>query len=471
MHVALRPIAFFVLTVLLVLCLPAGVAAHAQYQPFSINRYTEITFEAGSVRFEYTITVGDLPARKLRERADDDGDGKLSQTESDFIHRWTRQKLVRDLSLQLDGQVPASQPDPGRFDLISARVDRFAPMRFRFLIEIPCPPGKHNLVYHDRSRFPDLEQTELFVRSGPGVEINAIARDRRDRGVVPRMFWNQGKAPSPVRIRFELGEQLGQDRSPEKPSEQGAQLTDDADALKQALTRDDLGFWRWLAILALAVFLGAVHALSPGHGKTLVAAYLVGRSGKMRHAVWLGLIVTFTHVFSVLMLGVVALWAAEHVVPERLTPWLSLVAGGMILLMGLWMLLGRRADKDHEHDHSHSHDHDHAHEHQHEIRPWQLLALGISGGMVPCLSATVVLLSAIYLGKIALGLLLILAFSLGLAATLIVLGILVTRSRDLLKRFSTGPRAQRALATLPRLSAVVVAGLGLWMVIAAIGKI
>jgi ABC-type nickel/cobalt efflux system permease component RcnA len=178
----------------------------------------------------------------------------------------------------------------------------------------------------------------------------------------------------------------------------------------------------------------------------------------------LGLIVTTTHVTSVVILGVVALWASSQVVPELLAPWLSLVSGALVLALGTWMVAIRL----HPHPHPHGHADAPAQEGTSDQVRWaQLLVLGISGGMVPCVSATVVLLFAVYLGKILLGLVLILAFSLGLSATLIVLGVLVVRGRRWLERWSSGRRGRWVLAALPLASAAAVTILGALMTLVA----
>ena len=170
-----------------------------------------------------------------------------------------------------------------------------------------------------------------------------------------------------------------------------------------------------LLILLLTAFAwGALHALSPGHGKAMVAAYLVGTRGTARHAVALGATVTITHTAGVFLLGVVALGLSEYVLPEDLYPWLNLVSGLMVLGVGAYVLrknvLRRRA---HHHHHHHHH-------HPDELSWRGILAMGTAAGIIPCPSALVVLLGAIAQGEIALGMLMIVAFSLGLAATLTV---------------------------------------------------
>src|SRR5207237_365252 len=156
-----------------------------------------------------------------------------------------------------------------------------------------------------------------------------------------------------------------------------------------------------------ALFWGAAHALSPGHGKTIVTAYLVGQRGTPRHAALLGLIVTATHTIGVFSLGFVTLALSQFVVPDRLYPWLNLVSGVLVVAIGASVLRSRL-----RHRNAHEHGHDRHHEHGPSGR--SLVAVGVSGGLLPCPSALVVLLAAISLHRIAFGLLLIVAFSAGL---------------------------------------------------------
>ena len=330
-----------------------------------------------------------------------------------------------------------------------------------------------------------------------------------------------------------------------------------------------------LAIVALVVsfVLGGLHALTPGHGKAIVAAYLVGSKGRVIDAVFLGLVVTFTHTFSVIALGIVML-IAQGFAPEDVVPWLSLFSG--ILIVGIGALLLARNMKqyysgsvhsqahghqhphdhshghDHEHDHEHGHDDDHSHDHDHDHphaddhdhghdhshdddhdhghnhshdddhnhdHPhdddhdhghdhshdhshgddhghdhshdqglthshggrvhshavpsertgfWGLLSLGISGGIVPCVDALIGLLFAISLGKLVWGLIILCAFSLGLAAVLVAIGILMVLAKPVIERFTgEGLWLQR----LPMISAAVVILLGALLVFKAFNTV
>ena len=278
-----------------------------------------------------------------------------------------------------------------------------------------------------------------------------------------------------------------------------------------------------IAALVISFVLGGLHALTPGHGKAIVAAYLVGSKGRVIDAVFLGLVVTFTHTFSVIALGVIMLVAQEFA-PEDIVPWLSLFSGILIVGIGAWLLTknmkqyysgGAQShghshdhdrddhshdhdhdhdddhshdhdhdhDDDHDHDHSHDHDHDddhdHGHSHSHGGRThshvppertgfWGLLSLGISGGIVPCVDALIGLLFAISLNKLVWGLIILSAFSLGLAAVLVAIGILMVMAKPLIGRFTgEGIWLQR----LPIFSAAVVILLGAILVFKAINSV
>ena len=279
----------------------------------------------------------------------------------------------------------------------------------------------------------------------------------------------------------------------------------ETDVLSDMLRSEELSAGLIAAALALALFLGAAHGLEPGHGKTIVAAYLVGTRGTVGNALFLGGIVATTHTTSVILLGLVALFASHYILPEQIIPWLGTGSGLLIMGLGGWLLANHlkgkghghvhgheehhghgheekhdhgnhdhgHGEKDHHGDHDHSHEghhhggHDHSHgEHHHghsheipgKVTLGSLLTLGITGGIVPCTGALVILLLAVALQRIAFGLVLLVAFSVGLAAVLIAIGILIVKARPLVERFSgDGKWIQR----LPAVSAMVIIAVGL----------
>jgi ABC-type nickel/cobalt efflux system permease component RcnA len=238
--------------------------------------------------------------------------------------------------------------------------------------------------------------------------------------------------------------------------------------------------------LLLAFGFGAMHAMSPGHGKTVVGAYLVGSRGTIKHAVFLGLTVTITHTLGVFAIGLITLFASNYILPERIMPFLSFVSGLLVFFIGVTLfkdrLYGALGWKTNGHHHGHEHSHDDGHTHSDEdghthdglththggsththLPPenitWRnLLALGISGGLLPCPSALVLMLSAINLNRVGYGLVLTLVFSFGLAATLTAVGLLFLYAG----KFFDNPTLSnnRIIKTLPVFSAFVIACVG-----------
>ncbi|MEM9008756.1 MAG: sulfite exporter TauE/SafE family protein [Cyanobacteria bacterium P01_F01_bin.86] len=213
--------------------------------------------------------------------------------------------------------------------------------------------------------------------------------------------------------------------------------------------------------IAIAYAFGAVHALSPGHGKTLVGAYLVGSRGTPQAALWLGLTTTVTHTLVVFILGVSTLLASHYIDLDKVYPILGAVSGVAICLVGLRLLTMRLRNRHPHHSHS---EHPHHTHHHHDERPredWSsILAIGISGGLVPCPSALVLLLSAISLHQIAYGLVLIGGFSLGLASVLTTLGLAAVYGQQWLEKSPLGAGVMQRLSVISALATVCI-GLGL----------
>ena len=225
-----------------------------------------------------------------------------------------------------------------------------------------------------------------------------------------------------------------------------------------------------VVVLGVAIALGGLHALTPGHGKTLVAAYLIGSRGTVKHAVFLGGIVTFTHTASVIIIGLLALLASQFLVPNVFVPVLEIASGLLVVYLGVQLLWTRWREYKHKayhHHHPAEHNHSHPHGHEHHlpesIKLRDLLALGISGGLVPCPEALGIMLIAIGLNRITMGLGMVVAFSFGLAAVLIVIGVLLVRTKSLLDRW--GAAGSRWQTLLPVVSAVIVTLLGLGIVL------
>jgi nickel/cobalt transporter (NicO) family protein len=210
---------------------------------------------------------------------------------------------------------------------------------------------------------------------------------------------------------------------------------------------------------------GAAHALAPGHGKTVMAAYLVGLRGTLGQAAVIGATVTVTHTAGVLLLGLV-LTTFRAAASERLYPWLGLASGLLLAGVGIGLLVRARAGN-HPHPHDHPHPHGHHHDHGPAGRPLGrrgLVALGLAGGLVPSPSAVVVLLGGIAIGQAWFGVALVMAYGLGMAATLTGVGLLLAHLRTRMDgrlRLPAGSLAARAGRLLPAATASVIVVVGL----------
>jgi nickel/cobalt transporter (NicO) family protein len=234
--------------------------------------------------------------------------------------------------------------------------------------------------------------------------------------------------------------------------------------------------------LAIAALLGALHALTPGHGKTIAAAYLIGERATVRDAMILGGSTTITHTASVLFLGAVTIGLADRIDAAVLGQWLRWGSGGLVFGIGIVLLIKRwRKKGTHSHDHPHGHsldgEHGHAHDSAHgrghshgtsstslnhenkSVGVRRLVGLGASGGLVPCPEALGVLIIAVAVHRQVLGMAMIVSFSFGLAAVLVTIGVLLVRVRRVVDRFATVPESITA-RWLPILSALIITALG-----------
>jgi nickel/cobalt transporter (NicO) family protein len=281
---------------------------------------------------------------------------------------------------------------------------------------------------------------------------------------------------SPLDVRSATATvKLGTGRGSPPTLAAGAAAEHSGGGIESLIRRGNLSMGFIVLSLLVAAFWGAAHALTPGHGKALVAGYLVGTRGRPRHAVLLGATVTLTHTAGVFALGIVTLVLSRFIVPERLYPWLTFVSGLLVVLVGLSVLRrrmrdARTHDRDdhahhHNHDQGHHHGHDHDHHHDDVVTSKGILGVGVAAGLLPCPSALVVLLSAIALHRLAFGMALILAFSVGLALTVTGIGLAVVLARRAFSRISLDGRVVRAL---PSVSALVILAVGVVITLRAV---
>jgi nickel/cobalt transporter (NicO) family protein len=420
------------------LAAPAAASAHPLGN-FTINRFSRVEVSGPRLYVRYVLDLAEIPTFQA---------GRID------AQAYAR-RLARGARLTVDGR-PARLV-AGAHALAHPRGAGGLPTtRFEVVLRGPRLAGTAAVTYHDTNYAGRIGWREVVVGDAPSRsrELRTYPKDLLssplDETAASARLSPLGGADRPPRLSS--GPAL---RAPDRIADSG---------FAGLIGRQRLGIWVVLASLGVALFWGAAHALSPGHGKSIVTAYLVGQRGTPRHALLLGLVVTITHTIGVFALGLVTLLLSRFVVPDDLYPWLNLVSGLLVVSIGL-AVLRARVRKRHAHgDHHHRHEHE---EHE-DLSLRSLLAVGVAGGLLPCPSALVVLLGAISLHREAFGLLLIIAFSAGLALTITSIGLLAVLAK---RAFARIPFGGGALAALPALSAAVILGAGVVMTLHALPSV
>jgi nickel/cobalt exporter len=420
--------------------LPAAASAHPLGN-FSVNHLTVVSISADRVDVRYVLDQAEIPT--FRERG---------MSDADVLAR-KRAEVAKRLTLTVDGRAVALRPagapvlthPAGQGGLRTTRLE--LPLTAR--VDDPRAVAVHDGTFPGRVGWKAVQ-----VRPGAGTAVRTSAPATDPTGGLRRYPQDLLASPSDVRdADFAVRPGDGTVAAGAGRTTTGGTGADDGFA--GLLDGDGV-----LVLLLLAAFgWGALHALSPGHGKAMVAAYLVGTRGSTRDAVILGATVTVTHTAGVVALGVVALGLSAWVLPEQLYPWLTLASGVMVVSVGIAVLRRRLRRHGHEHHHGHHHHHEHRR---------SLVAMGASAGLIPCPSALVVLLGAVAQHRVGLGLVLIVAFSAGLAATLTGLGIAVVHAGKALARL---PIPGRLATAVPALSAALIVVVGLALTAQAVPQI
>ncbi|MEO6392314.1 MAG: sulfite exporter TauE/SafE family protein [Pyrinomonadaceae bacterium] len=481
-----------VLAVVMVLGSAAFVTAHPLGN-FTINHFTKLEIEAARVRVHFVVDLAEISAFQEMQIADTDGDGQAEPAEIEVYLTQAAGQYADGLLLTVDAvKVPLSLtrkrlvPQRGAGGLSTWRIE----CDYEAQLSSASTNGSRRIRLEDLNHADRLGWREVVIAPAAGISVfdtDAFGTSLTDElRTYPEDMLTAPLAERVVELSFARGAAPAGSRI--LRSRDGQTIVQARDRLAELIAIPKLTPGLVLLGLLIALGLGALHALSPGHGKTVVGAYLVGSRGTARHAAFLGMTVTITHTLGVFALGLVTLFASRYVLPERLFPILSLISGGIVVTIGLTLFLrrlrtalGLRASGHlHHHDHAneqgqHGHDHgDGWHSHgdggSHSHLPpgaegggvtWRsLLALGISGGLLPCPSALVVLLSAIALHRVGYGLLLVIAFSVGLAGTLTGIGLAFVFAGKLLKERGRKLTGGRLVQILPALSALVIAGVG-----------
>jgi nickel/cobalt exporter len=483
----------------LVLVWAADVSAHPLGN-FSINQYSALRIGKGEVELRYIVDLAEIPT--FQETQDAGLAPGAGDSSADYLVRKV-ESLRAKLRLAVNGRDIALRA-ASREILFPEGAGGLPTMKigavFKGKFDVSAAE-RHELFYRDenfsgRAGWKEIiasaeKGTKLIESTVPTVDRSAQLSDYPTdllnsppqvlearlgfaaSGAVPT---SKSKMPEPAPAPKSITANISQSAAPVVPiaantAPQASNMPDSGidgsphalrpnrqstpkDSFTELIATKQLHWPGIVFALVVAAALGALHALEPGHGKTLVAAYLIGSRGTAKHALLLGLIVTASHTAAVYLLGGIVLYASAHVVPEKLYPWLALASGVIIMGLGIVLFLRRLRVKQaghRHHQHSHrAHDHPHRSEHGHvrdlhdshghprhhrAVSPRELLTLGIGGGIVPCPAALVVLLSAVSLQRIGFGLLLIVAFSIGLAAVLIAVGLLMVYARRFMARF------------------------------------
>jgi ABC-type nickel/cobalt efflux system permease component RcnA len=513
-----RSLAAAVLAGSALLAVPVAAFAHPLGN-FTINHFAGLRVTSEAVLLDVVIDRAEIPTVAERRRLDLDGDGALSDSEIEIGRGTACRSLAADLVLTADdSQLPVEPRGAGLS--FPAGIGGLPTMRLVCQYEAPLPSlaaGRLEVSFADRSDAERIGWREMTV-VGDGTTILDPPVGTRSLSARLTSYPSDllTKPPDVSSVRF--GVLAGGPAAPPfeavdaRPIDAPAPAPDDGDgaALAAAVpggVTDELaailadpaaGPAGIVVTIALALLLGAGHALSPGHGKTVMAAYLVGTRGSARHAVGLGLAVTASHTLGVLGLALVVVFASAAVSPEVLVPALGIASGIGFVAVGSWMLAGQLRARRHRRRHHYQHDDEDHHDARHDndehghldhshagirhrhgpptgaVVTWRgIVGLGLIGGLVPSVSALVLLLGSLAAGRPAYGVVLVVAFGLGMAVVLGGIGLVLVRARGLLDgRLRLGPGTSRRLAAaldgLPILAAAIVIAAGAYVTATAI---
>jgi nickel/cobalt exporter len=462
---------------------------------FSISHYARIHVEPNYGELKYLIDMAEIPTFQEMQQSGITGKQGDPRLDAYLVARGLAfarglQLTLNDRKLPLQTVSQSAIFPPGAGNLPTLKLA----FTYRTAIPAECTRKSCVLSYRDNNFPGRAGWKEVIATAGDDVSMNRSTVPAQDRSAAladyPADLLNSPPQDLEARITFstQRGTVSGRPREPATKTEYGRaaklglapnQQSTPRTPFTELMSTQRVGFGMLFLAALIAAGLGALHALEPGHGKTIVAAYLVGSRGTARHAFLLGLIVTVSHTAGVYLLGAATIYAQSYIVPERLYPFLAVLSGILIAGVGLYLALQRFVGTGYAHSHSHGegghhhthggfwHVHEHQGDHRHEelangrpskISFKQLLLLGITGGIVPCPAALVVLLSAVAFRRVGFGLFLIVAFSLGLAAVLIGIGLAAIYAARMLSRLPT--EGQLIQLWLPLASAVMITILG-----------
>lgn len=461
---------------------------------FSINNFTRIEVEKGQVRLYCVLDMAEIPTFQESQRIDFDKNGTLDESELQTYLESLTPQFIKNLNLEIGDEVVSLNAESkkislpmGAGNLPTLMAEWHLTGQFAALDDVVIK----RLKFENNNFKERVGWSEIVVNRVAGINVF-------DSNVFGSSLSDGLKNYPEDMLAAPLAERSAEFSFTAGSAPTGAVLLQNRNGTNSTAVQKDK-FAELISVpeitpaialfgMLLAFVFGAMHAMSPGHGKTVVGAYLVGSRGTVKHAIFLGLTVTITHTLGVFALGLITLLASNYIFPEKVMPFLSFVSGLLVFFIGaslfkdrLFALFGWQSAGHHGHDHGHTHSHDgdvHDHEqdfshgelththggstHTHlppdNISWGSLLALGISGGLLPCPSALVLMLSAISLGRVGYGLILTLVFSIGLASTLTAVGLVFLY----VGKFFGGQRlaGNRIVKMLPVFSAFVIACVG-----------
>lgn len=472
---------------------------------FTVNNYSQIQIEKNQIRLRCVLDMAEIPTFQESQQIDADKNNALSDEElAAYLEKFTPQ-YAANLKLFIDNQ-PLEIKIAAKKISMPLRSGNLPTLRIEWDFTAEKPPSAdasdaiHRLRFENNNYKGRAGWNEIVVSRSADMNVfDSSAFGSSMTNELENYPENMLSAPLAERVAelsFSGASTIVPANAKALQNRNGsASAPVQKDRLAELISNREVSPAVIFIGLLVAFGLGALHSMSPGHGKTIVGAYLVGSRGTARHAAFLGVTVTITHTLGVFALGLITLFASEYILPERIMPFLSFVSGLLVFFIGVTLFkdrlfgaLGWKTTRHHHHDdHSHMHDHHHhddddgEHFHVHEnhsanhyhthdganyhshLPPeeisWKsLLALGVSGGLLPCPSALVLMLAAISLGRTGYGLILTVAFSLGLATTLMCVGLAFLY----VGKIFNGSRllGNRIVKILPVASAFVVACLG-----------
>jgi nickel/cobalt exporter len=503
---------------------------------FSINHYSKLNVGQKAVQIKYVIDMAEIPT--FQEMRQFNLRPEPGSAEVERYLAAQEDKLESGLSLRIDGR-PVRLASRSRRVQFAEGAGGLSTMRIELVFrgDIDASPAPRNLIWADHN-FAERAGWKEVVAVADGVRLLNSSAPATDRSGELTSYSSDAVASPPQDLAAEVTFQSldqpgpltgtspkggkagpGQDapgietRSSTPAKKESAELSAAPTSSPRRemtiintaprpgsvqvqktprnrfteliSTQGDLSFWMLLSAGLIAAGLGALHALEPGHGKTLVAAYLVGSRGTAGHAGLLGLVVTASHMAGVYLLGIATLYASRHIVPDQLYPWLGTISGLSVAGIGILVFLRHWTGESGDHSHASGKNHSHwfssrakttanpgevasSGESTKRERPLslrELCVLGITGGIVPCPAALVVLLSAFSLHRIGFGLFLITAFSAGLAFVLVMAGLVVVYAK---RAMSSHLRSEnRIVRNLPLLSSAFMIAMGIGLVLSS----